>query len=77
MPRSPLASSRVGSLPTRERGSKLIVDDFAKAHGMSLPARERGSKLIDDDFAKAHGMSLPARERGLVFPGFGREPIRV
>jgi len=34
------------SLPTRERGSKLLLADTLDAERGSLPTRERGSKLV-------------------------------
>ncbi len=53
-----------GSLPVRERGSKLVgaggqMDDLG-----SLPVRERGSKLYRQQRRSGIPQSLPVRERG-------------
>ena len=55
------------SLPSRERGLKLVMVSAGKALVVSLPSRERGLKLVMVSAVKALVVSLPSRERGLKF----------
>ena len=53
------------SLPSRERGLKLITIIPILRPIMSLPSRERGLKSQIGYLDKRHASSLPSRERGL------------
>ena len=53
------------SLPSRERGLKLLNLKWLMKHGMSLPSRERGLKYYYILYIVFHTTSLPSRERGL------------
>ena len=55
----------VKSLPSRERGLKLLNLKWLMKHGMSLPSRERGLKYYYILYIVFHTTSLPSRERGL------------
>ena len=54
-----------GSLPSRERGLKLLVWLMLMYSSGSLPSRERGLKLESATAAAPALTSLPSRERGL------------
>ena len=53
------------SLPTRERGLKLVQNVSSEITWMSLPTRERGLKHADRRRTQRGTWSLPTRERGL------------
>ena len=53
------------SLPSRERGLKLRLEEWKKQPQRSLPSRERGLKPIILRTSSGNGSSLPSRERGL------------
>ena len=55
------------SLPTRERGLKLLKELLVDKAGASLPTRERGLKFLHPRDSCIPPESLPTRERGLKF----------
>ena len=55
------------SLPSWERGLKLISGLNVFISWKSLPSRERGLKYIHTDSKGNLRMSLPSRERGLKY----------
>ena len=60
------------SLPSRERGLKLLRPAPLGDAGGSLPSRERGLKLHDTHGPDMTWWSLPSRERGLKLRYLGR-----
>ena len=59
------------SLPSRERGLKLLfIALYDKGH-RSLLSRERGLKFLVGVQVSGEHRSLPSRERGLKFGGLG------
>ena len=53
------------SLPSRERGLKLLPEGIGLGALQSLPSRERGLKLVLAQSHQVLDQSLPSRERGL------------
>ena len=53
------------SLPSRERGLKLVLGELLYQLAGSLPSRERGLKYQVGQGLPLFQRSLPSRERGL------------